>query len=417
MRQRISLLALVTLLGMGAFGSRVAAGAPGDNSSSAAGSSVTSTPPSEEYRLRPDDVLEITVLNQPDLARTVTILPDGTIDYPIARQIRASGLTVQQLKAQLTAGLDELYNHPQVTVSVKSMRPDRISLVGAVKSPGSYELRRGMTVMDALAAGGGLTQRPERVRMALVRGGVPQPIDAQKLMVARDVGENLPLQPDDRVIVQEEETRRIQILGAVARPGPYELPAGEGLLDALALAGGATDKAALTRATLLRGETRIPVNMRVLLDGKPAPAPSPSAAGSERGKVTLAVSPPDVRTGDILVIPENEAKIAVLGEVKTPGYITIPDGREMSVLGAITQSGGATEKASLRQAGLIRVQSGKPGVTPIDLEKLLKGGDASQDLTVQPGDILFIPEKKRRNRLKWNSIFQSLYYIGVLGVL
>jgi len=359
---------------------------------------ATVTP--QDYRLRSDDVIDVTVLGQAELNKTLTILPDGTIHYPYLGKVKAAGLTVDQLRARILTGLEDLYNNLEVTVSVKSLRVDKISVLGAVKTPGAFELRRGMTVMNAIAMAGGLVQKPEQVRAALVREGAAQPIDLKRLLNDKDPALNVLLEPDDMLLLQEMETSRIHILGAVSKPGPYELPAGGGLLEALATAGGATDKAALSKAAVLRDDMKIPVNLRAIIAGTPDP------------NANLALRP-----GDIITIPENQTRIAVLGEVKTPGYITVPDGQDINVIGAISQAGGQTDKANLREAGIIRVVNGKPQVTPVDLEKLLKKGDIRQNVAVHPDDIIFIPEKRPKRKMNWGSIMSGLYAFGYLAAL
>src|SRR5262249_53449973 len=116
----------------------------------------SSAPTPTSYRLRTDDVIEITVLGLPQLDRTVTILPDGTLAFPRLGTVRAAGMTPSELEQWLFQRLNRYYNNPQITVSVKSIRPDRVTITGAVRSPSVYDMRRGWTVRELLAAAGGL---------------------------------------------------------------------------------------------------------------------------------------------------------------------------------------------------------------------------------------------------------------------
>src|ERR1051326_882674 len=75
-------------------------------------SAAPATAPAESsYRLRPEDVIEITVMGLPQLDRTGTILPDSTITYPRLGTIHAAGKTLDELKAELYRGLDQHYNN------------------------------------------------------------------------------------------------------------------------------------------------------------------------------------------------------------------------------------------------------------------------------------------------------------------
>src|SRR5688572_18167652 len=80
------------------------------------------------YRLRSEDVVEITVLGHMQLDKTVTILPDGTITYPRIGTIQAAGKSTQELQALLYRELDKYYNNLNITVTVKSLRTDRVTV-------------------------------------------------------------------------------------------------------------------------------------------------------------------------------------------------------------------------------------------------------------------------------------------------
>ena len=117
---------------------------------------VTST----AYLLAPTDQLQIIVQGHDELTQTVLILGDGTFHYPIAGTVRASGKTVDQLEASLARGISGIVKDPQVTVLVRESHTRKISVAGAVKTPGLYDYHPGMRLLELLAASGGPLAAP-----------------------------------------------------------------------------------------------------------------------------------------------------------------------------------------------------------------------------------------------------------------
>jgi polysaccharide export outer membrane protein len=108
------------------------------------------TPPAfaqQPYILGPEAVIEVTVYGQADLTRTVTILPDGTISLPLVGIMTASGLTIEELTKQLADKYAVYIKNPQVAVIVKEFRKLRVSVIGQVTKPGTYDLKPGSTVL------------------------------------------------------------------------------------------------------------------------------------------------------------------------------------------------------------------------------------------------------------------------------
>ena len=124
------------------------------------------------YVLSPDDQIDVSVLGHEDFRAGVTLLPDGTFDYPVVGKVHAAGLTLDGLKAALVRGLGSQLNQPDVTVTLRAGRPRKVSLLGAgAKAAGQYDYRQGMHLLDLLAQSGGPAQAPERTQATLVTGG------------------------------------------------------------------------------------------------------------------------------------------------------------------------------------------------------------------------------------------------------
>jgi polysaccharide export outer membrane protein len=115
-----------------------------------------SSPPA--YRIGAGDVLEISVWKNPDLSRTVSVVPTGTISLPLLNDVQAAGLTPEELRTKLTEGFSKYVSHPEVSVLPKEVHSYSISVVGQANKPGRYELQRQTTVLEAIALAGGLNQ-------------------------------------------------------------------------------------------------------------------------------------------------------------------------------------------------------------------------------------------------------------------
>jgi len=129
---------------------------------------VTTTLESD-YRIGPEDVLDILVWKNADLTRTVAVRPDGRISLPLLNDIMAAGLTPMELRAALATGFGPYVNDAEVSVVVKEIHSFKVSVIGMVKNPGRYELKSQATILEALALAGGLTEFAKRDRIALFR--------------------------------------------------------------------------------------------------------------------------------------------------------------------------------------------------------------------------------------------------------
>jgi len=109
------------------------------------------------YRINPGDQLEIYVWGDERLQRQVKVLPDGTIAFPLVGQLKAQGYLPQELESAISSRLKNQYRGevPQVTVSVVSPSGMQFSVLGKVRSPGSFTPGRYVNVLEALSMAGG----------------------------------------------------------------------------------------------------------------------------------------------------------------------------------------------------------------------------------------------------------------------
>jgi polysaccharide export outer membrane protein len=185
-------------------------------------SPAPATPPvaPNNYVLGPGDQIQITVFDAPDLSRTVTITPDGTIDLPLINSVHAAGKTASQLEADLTARYAKYLRAPSVSVSVLQFHhASHIYVMGEVQRPGRYDLLGNMTLLDALAAAGGATGNAnlDGTRIARVENGKTTsiPVKMNQLMQGKNGAQNLQLQNGDLIYVPRRGMSILEILGII----------------------------------------------------------------------------------------------------------------------------------------------------------------------------------------------------------
>jgi len=213
--------------------------------------------PRTEYKISSNDLLEINVYGESDLNKVLRVAIDGTISYPLLGSVEAKGLTAKELEKKITALLqaDYLVN-PQVNVFVKEFA--KFSILGQIRSPGSYQLKSGLKVMDAIALAGGFTEKanPEDVKLIRERAGEKQTIEINTKEIAAQEAEekDVMLEPNDLVVVGglSESSSFIFILGQVRSPGRYPYKKDMSVLEAIALAGGLTETAAGNSTKVIR---------------------------------------------------------------------------------------------------------------------------------------------------------------------
>jgi len=158
-----------------------------------------------DYRLGPEDVIEVFVWKEPDLSTTVVIRPDGKISLPLANELEASGKTALELQAEITEKLRRYVTQPVVNVMLKQINSLKISVLGEVRKPDVYRIKNRITVLDAIAMAGGFTDlaRPNRV---VVLRSTPAGTERIKInvkqLVADAAGAPFYLQAQDTVYVE-----------------------------------------------------------------------------------------------------------------------------------------------------------------------------------------------------------------------
>ena len=208
-----------------------------------------------DYVISPDDLLDITVFDVPEMSRRYRVSPNGAISIPLVdTPIAAAGLTPDQLSGAIGARLRSggLVRNPEVTVEIAESRLHSVVVAGAVKKPQIYPVFGKTTLLDVLAQAEGLTDDAGdtavvargdlglRAASATGQQGTEPAtvqVDLKRLMQTNDPQLNIDLYPGDRVTVQRAGI--VYVVGAVNRPGGFVLTSAHEpmtVLKALALA-------------------------------------------------------------------------------------------------------------------------------------------------------------------------------------
>jgi polysaccharide export outer membrane protein len=203
---------------------------------------ATATPPS--YRIGPQDILLITVVDEDQFSGKFPVDSDGMFTYPFLNRVRAAGLTASEVQTQLVNMLRPGYlRNPQIRVEVDLFRSQSVTVTGEVRQPGRIAMTGAtMSLLDALVAAGSPTQQASSeiiVRRRNVDGK-----DGEEIRVNRrdlEVGK-VTISLRDGDVINIPQAQRFYVDGFVRNPGYYLLEPSMTVQQAIALAGGLTDR-------------------------------------------------------------------------------------------------------------------------------------------------------------------------------
>jgi polysaccharide export outer membrane protein len=224
------------------------------------GTTFAQGPPLEQsrrsdYVVGAQDVLKVTVFDEPQLSGSFRVDQDGTFTYPFVGRLKAVGQTLRTIEGELTNLLADGYvRRPQVTIEVEQYRSRSIFIVGEVRTPGKYPLSGEMTLMEALAQAGSTTQTAgsevlilhpaDAAQSKQLEPGVTPPAQTIRVSLADlqsgQLANNVMLHEGDTIFVPRAE--RFYVTGHVKTPGAYTYERGMTVLQALSLAGGLSDR-------------------------------------------------------------------------------------------------------------------------------------------------------------------------------
>jgi polysaccharide biosynthesis/export protein len=220
------------------------------------------------YLIGPTDVISIKVFNEEGLSNKFVVDSDGSITFPLIGRFQVGGMTTRQIEESLTKALQpEWLKNAQVSVEVATYRSRSIYVLGAVRTPGRYNIEGPMTLLEVIANAGSTT--PDASNTIIVQrykdglaAAISAPttpgdsrwaevmrIDLEELRAGK-LSANLLLQDSDMIIVPTAE--RYYVSGMVKTPGSYVLRAGMTVRQAIAEAGGLTERGSYRRLKVIR---------------------------------------------------------------------------------------------------------------------------------------------------------------------
>jgi polysaccharide export outer membrane protein len=219
------------------------------------------------YVIGPSDVLAVTVFNQAQLSGKFSVEADGTVAFPLVGRVRVGGLTIRGAESEITKRLAAGYlNDPRVSVNVEQYRSQQVFVMGEVHQPGSVQFSGSLTLIEALARVGSTTERAG-TEIVIVRAlpgttpAAPAPapsansqsetvkVDLEKLQQGA-LSQNVSLKAGDTVFVPRATS--VFVSGQVKSAGEFVFRTGMTVRQAIALAGGVTERGSTSRVQIVR---------------------------------------------------------------------------------------------------------------------------------------------------------------------
>jgi len=320
--------------------------------------------------------VRITVEGDASLSRVYTIDAQGNLTMPLIGSLPASGRTPTELATEIAKRLREgnFIRDPKVSVEIVEQAKALVSVTGAVRRAGEFELRAGWRLADALREA-----EPTSVAdLSAVRlerlDGTRQTINHLRFVQEGDEGGNPLLQAGDRIFVPLSPAgQNVLVLGAVRSPGTYPIREARTLLEALGRAGGTLPNADTVQVTIRRANQAEPtrINLNTLT-----------------GDIEL-------QPGDQITVPYQATRqfVVVRGGVRNPGLVNYVEG--MTLTQAVDAAGGPIAEARLERVLILRPQpQGNPRRITVNLLEVAQG--TRPDELIQPGDTVEVPAITRR---------------------
>jgi len=341
--------------------------------------------PLHEYTIGNGDLLSISVFDVPELTREVRVSQSGTISIPLVpARLHVAGLTEIQTEQTIADVLEAngLVSHPEVGVTVKEHRSRPITIVGAVQHPMVYQADFVVTLLEALAEAGGISNDAgDTIIVTRSRPAVFIPVPS-----AEPTAESAP----GTAPSASDATSAPAVPGEKEKPSDAVPPVFPSTTQVAQTPSGAPDSSGMTQTPTPSGNI-ISINLNELLE-----------SGDMRNNIPL-------QSGDVVTVP-HAGIVYVLGAVNRPGgFVLSNDRTQLTTLKILSLAGGQTRVAKLDHAVIIRKDAqGKQTETEVDLKKII--GLQAEDLQMRASDILYIPDSKTKA-----AVYQALQIALAVG--
>ncbi|MBZ0272998.1 polysaccharide biosynthesis/export family protein [bacterium] len=156
-----------------------------------------------EYRIGPGDQIDVNVWDNPQVSKPVTVRPDGRLTLPLAGEINAAGMTLDELRARLEEALKRYIEKPVVSLTLLSVESYKVFVQGQVRNAGAYPINGTTTVTQAVSLAGGFTEFANPNGVFILRGGAAttQKIRVKYKRILAGKALDVAVQPGDTVVV------------------------------------------------------------------------------------------------------------------------------------------------------------------------------------------------------------------------
>jgi polysaccharide biosynthesis/export protein len=230
----------------------------------------------ESLTIGPGDLLHLKVLEAPDLEQATRVSDAGTLTLILGGKVQVAGLTPAEAAVAIERALVEGHYvlTPHVSVTTEQTATENVTILGQVRTPGSYPIATPRPILDVLALAGGLNDLAQR-KVTIQRHASKERVDyvlSNSANAALDA--NVPVYPGDTVLVPKADV--VYVLGDVNRPGGIAIVTNDSklsALQALTLAGGTPPNAVPAHSRLIRKQAdgthvEIPLQLSAMQKGK-----------------------------------------------------------------------------------------------------------------------------------------------------
>jgi len=222
----------------------------------------------EKYTLGPGDVLNFRLYGYADLDRSeVFVRPDGTIGYLQATNVRAEGLSIDELRAALEKELGRFHRFPRLIITPVHLRSKRYFMLGKVVDRGAFTLEQPLTLIEAVARARGIetglfeqntVELADLPRSFVMRANKRLPVDFERLFFEGDLSQNVEIEPGDYIFFASANTNEVYVLGEVGLPGVLGFTPKLSAVGAITVRGGFAPGAFQSRVLVVRGSLEAP---------------------------------------------------------------------------------------------------------------------------------------------------------------
>ena len=267
-----------------------------------------------DYKISLRDQFRIILSGSRDQIFNLNVNLDGTILFPELGSVYVAGLTLQEVREKLSSIINQSYIGVNIDISLTNLSAKKVTIVGAVETPGTYLMNPFSTITGALAYSGGISEIGSLRNINLIRNnGSIIAFDLYDLLIKGDRSNDLTIEAGDTILINAA-SQFVKIDGAVNRPAIYEIVEGEEIGDIINFALGLTQTANKSNISI----SYLDSNKTLILS---------------KTKVSMEQSLKDVLVVDVFdYINEDKLGISVSGAIEEPGFYDLEKYKNLSDL-------------------------------------------------------------------------------------